>query len=101
VERPRVTDTYVDRLFRSFPNPFSRATSIGFSLARASGVELAVFNVTGQVVKTLVREVRQPGYHMVRWDGRDEAEHRVSPGVYFYQMTAGQYRSVDKMLVLR
>jgi hypothetical protein len=96
-----ITEILTDRLFQNFPNPFGRSTTIGYTLARDGHIEITVFNVNGQRVKTLISEQRHAGRHSAIWHGLDEHGRRVSPGVYFYRMTLGGYRSVKKMLVLR
>ena len=90
-----------NNLFQNFPNPFSLSTAILYTVAREDPVEIAVFNVRGQRMTTLVRESTGPGRYRVHWDGRDARGQVVSPGVYFYRLTIGSYKSVRKMLVLR
>jgi hypothetical protein len=68
------------------PNPFNPSTTISFSIPRESVVSLAVYNLGGQVVRTLVNDIRATGNHTVTWDGRDSSGRDVSSGVYLYRL---------------
>ncbi len=88
-------------LSQNYPNPFNPTTQIRYGLPKAEKVELAVFNSLGQKVKTLVSEFQEAGFHTVTWDGVNEAGQRVSSGIYFYKIKAGDFRQVRKMLLVR
>lgn len=60
-----------------------------------------MYNISGQLVKTLVSECMSPGYHSVRWDGKDEHGNKVAAGIYLYRMSAGDYQAVKKLTVIR
>ena len=75
-------------LRQNVPNPFNPATSIRFSLPRAGAVELAVFDVRGRRVRTLVDGEVASGVHTVRWTGDDDGGARVASGVYFARLVA-------------
>lgn len=83
------------------PNPFSAATRIAFTLPNGGPVELAVYNVQGQMVRSLLSEVREAGVHRALWDGRDTNGNAVSNGVYFYRLTAEGKSLTKKMAVVR
>jgi hypothetical protein len=83
-----------------FPNPFNPTTSIEFSLPHSSKVELAIYNLKGQVVKTLVNRNLAAGKHIVNWNGKDSAGDSVSSGVYFYKLQTDS-REVMKKMILR
>ena len=89
------------RLHQNTPNPFNPATAIAFQLAHETRVELVVYNMVGQRVRLLVREVRPAGRYQVSWDGKDERGRNASSGVYFYRMTAEGFRTTRRMLLLR
>jgi hypothetical protein len=91
------------RLDSARPNPFSTTVSIDFSIPAGSHdrVEIRVFNVHGQAVRTLVDGVRLAGRHDVRWDGRDDTGARVAAGTYFYRMSAGPYEATRKIVYTR
>jgi len=88
-------------MHQNFPNPFTHSTTIAYSVAKASRVEIQVFNVRGQKVKTLVSEHALPGRYFTAWDGKSESGDEASPGVYLCRMTVADYRSAKKMLFLR
>ncbi|GJM45369.1 MAG: hypothetical protein DHS20C21_22110 [Gemmatimonadota bacterium] len=83
------------------PNPFSAATRIQFSVPERTHVELAVYNVSGQVVRTLSSGVREAGTQDALWDGRDAAGNKVSSGLYFYRLTAAGESITKKMTVMK
>jgi hypothetical protein len=90
-----------DRLFQNFPNPFRASTAIAYTLTANSMVGLSVFNVHGQSVRTLVYQNQAPGSYAAVWDGCDQAGEKVSPGIYFYRLDAGNHRTVRKMVLAR
>jgi hypothetical protein len=88
-------------LSESFPNPFRAETQIRYQLPRPGFVTVAIYDLSGQRIKTLVNEHRDAGYYAVRWDGRSQDGKTVSNGVYFCRMKAGTYTAVKKILLLR
>jgi FlgD Ig-like domain len=83
------------------PNPFNPTTTIQFVLPSRGPVRLAVYSAAGQLVRTLVDDVRAPGQHDVVWDGRDDHGAVVGSGVYFYRLTAGKWAETKKMVLLK
>jgi photosystem II stability/assembly factor-like uncharacterized protein len=83
------------------PNPFRSATSVAFTLSRASNVEVSVFDIAGRRVRVLESGRRAAGPHEVRWDGRDASGAGVSSGVYFVKVEADGEVRAAKMSVLR
>ncbi|MCP4583756.1 MAG: T9SS type A sorting domain-containing protein, partial [candidate division Zixibacteria bacterium] len=73
-------------LAQNYPNPFNPNTTIAFALPTAVGVKIKVYNVNGQMVKTLVDELRPAGKYEENWDGTDNHGRSVSSGLYFYSM---------------
>ncbi len=86
-------------LDQNYPNPFNANTNIFFSLDAPSRVELVVYNILGEKVRTLVSEERAAGAHEVAFDGRDNKGKSLSSGVYFYKLNAGD-RVVTKQMML-
>jgi len=84
------------RLSQNYPNPFNPSTTISFNLPRRARVKLRIFDILGREVATLVDEEKQPGSYSVRWDARP-----IASGVYFYELRAGSYRGVKKMVLIR
>ncbi len=89
-------------LLQNFPNPFNPETTIGYELAESADVTLQIYNVVGQVVRTLmVAEPQSVGRYQVRWDGMDDRGMPVSSGIYFYQISAGKFQDVRKLMLLK
>ena len=89
-------------LANNFPNPFNPTTTIQYALPRAADVELTVYNVVGQPVRTLVAEHQSAGRYAVEWDATDDSGRSLSAGVYFYRLQAGgEFLKVKKMLLLK
>ena len=85
----------------NFPNPFRRSTTICFDNTQTGDVELNIFNIKGQKIKTLIDCYMSPGRSEVYWDGKDEDNKRVSDGVYFYRVNIDEKTEiVRKMVVL-
>lgn len=88
-------------LLQNFPNPFNPETTIGYELAESADVTLQIYNVVGQVVRTLVAEPQSAGRYQVRWNGMDDRGTPVSSGIYFYQVSAGKFQDVRKLMLLK
>jgi spore coat protein A len=88
-------------LGQNIPNPFNPTTRISFSLVENAGVELAIYNVAGQRVRSLVNSVYPSGDHVVEWDGRDERGNGVTSGVYFYRLKTGELEITRKMMMIK
>jgi len=91
----------VTRLGANTPNPFNPTTSIAYSMREAGPVTIEIFNVRGQLVKTLVNDVMAAGPHSVIWNGDDDSGASVGSGVYFYKMGTGRYTATKKMILLK
>jgi hypothetical protein len=89
------------RLEQNSPNPFNPQTAIRFTLDARESVTLAVYDVSGRLVRTLVSGTRNVGAHSVTWDGRDNAGATVGSGVYFYRLDAGKFSATRKMILLK
>lgn len=85
----------------NFPNPFHPQTTIRYCVKEASPVTIGIYNVKGQLVKTLVSEAKASGNYSATWNGRDHSNQAVSSGVYFYQMRAGKYSNTKKMILMK
>ncbi len=85
----------------SYPNPFNPQTTISFGLPKGSEVELVIYNVLGQKVRTLFHGYFQTGWHNITWDGSDDAGSSMASGVYLLRMKADEFVSTHKMTLLR
>jgi len=89
-------------LHENFPNPFNPETQIRFSVGGQENVKLIIYDVMGRQVRTLVNgESFRPGFHVVNWDGLDNAGHKVASGMYIYRIKAGDFIADKKMLLVK
>ena len=90
-------------LSQNFPNPFNPSTTIEFGVPGEAfqDVSLKVFNVLGQAVKELVNAQLPAGRHSVIWNGKDNLGAQVSSGVYFYQLNAGEFVAIKKLVLMK
>ncbi len=90
-------------LHQNFPNPFNPDTTIKYDLAESADVTLQIYNVLGQVIRTLVAsEAQNAGRYQIRWNGMDDRGVPVSSGIYFYQISAdGKFSDVRKLMLLK
>ncbi len=84
-----------------YPNPFNPETNIRFALKQDSDVEISVYNIKGQKVKTLRREHFVKGEHVVTWKGKDNSNSDVGSGVYFIRLKTGSTEQIRKAILLK
>jgi hypothetical protein len=88
-------------LEQNYPNPFNPNTVIRYSIVSPSLVSLKIFDILGREVKTLVNKEQVNGVYEVNWDGDDELGNKVSTGVYFYRLDAGDFVQTKKMMLIK
>ena len=88
-------------LAQNAPNPFNPSTTIKFTIAEDRYVTLAVYDVSGRLVKTLVDRNMKADFYHVAWDGRNDGGRMVASGIYFYRLRAGSFVQSHKMILLR
>ncbi len=86
---------------KNYPNPFNPITTIKFSVPISGHVSLKVFNVRGELVRTLVDEVRSADTYVMEWDGTDDRGQGVASGVYFYETKTNGKSIVNKMALVK
>jgi hypothetical protein len=85
-----------------YPNPFNPATTIAYSLPEAARVSIVVYDAIGQEIRSLARSSETAaGRYSIQWDARDNSGRRVASGVYFAHITAGNFKNVQKMMLLK
>lgn len=94
IQHAEVPLTY--ELSQNYPNPFNSSTNVKFSIVKMSYVNITIYDMLGRKVQTPVSEVLQPGMHKVSVDAS-----KLSSGVYFYCMEAGDFIDTKKMILLR
>jgi len=86
----------------NFPNPFNLQTTISFSIKNQSDIELTIYNIKGQKIKTLIHNKFAKGSHSIIWNADDELKNSVSPGIYFYKLNVnGKTEAVKRCLLLK
>jgi hypothetical protein len=90
-------------LSQNSPNPFNPSTTIKYQVPEgdAARVQIVVYNIRGQKVVTLVDELKESGDYSVNWNGQNTSGQRVSSGVYFYRMSAGEFPAMRKMVIVK
>ncbi len=90
-------------LGQNYPNPFNPSTSISYYVGTETAVRvsLRVYNLAGQLVKTLVDEEKAPGEHQVIWDGKNQQGDEVASGVYFYRLSVMNFSDSRRMVLLK
>jgi len=94
------------QLSQNYPNPFNPSTTLQYTIGGLTNgppvfVRLAIYNILGQEVRTLVAELQQPGGYHVKWDGTDNGGKRGPSGVYIYRLIAGSYVSAKTMALVK
>ncbi len=88
-------------LGQNYPNPFNPTTTIEFSMPNTAGVSVRVYNVLGQVVKTLVNGTLPAGVHRVQWDATDQSGASVSSGLYIYRMETEAFQATKTLVLMK
>ncbi|NOZ61973.1 MAG: T9SS type A sorting domain-containing protein [Calditrichaeota bacterium] len=88
-------------LEQNYPNPFNMETRINYQLAAPGRVEISIFNTMGQKVRTLVSADQTVGVHELVWDGKNDAGHVLSSGVYLIKMFVNHFRLSRKILLMK
>ncbi len=91
----------ITKLGNAYPNPFNPETHINFAISEDSHVNLSIYNVLGQKVKTFYNEEMAPGNYSITWKGLDSKNMKCSSGIYFYRLQTNNYKSIKKMLLLK
>lgn len=91
---------YVYKLEQNYPNPFNPSTNIKFSISQNEHVEIVIYNILGQKVKTLVNKKLLAGFHQVVWDGKNDQGLKVSTGIYLLKMKSKDFIQTRKMMIV-
>lgn len=99
VEEAPIINHY--ELVQNYPNPFNPSTTIKFNMPEANYVSLKVYNMLGQEIRSLIKEHKAAGTHIITWDGKDNYGNNVSSGAYLYKIIAGKFIQTKKMLLIK
>ena len=89
------------QLFQNYPNPFNPQTVIKYDLPNPGHVNVTVYNILGQKVKTLMDEHQEAGHKSVNWNGKDGKGKDVASGIYFYKIKTVGFEKTKKMVLLK
>ncbi len=87
-------------LWQNCPNPFAPDTRIRYTLADITDITLKVYDASGRKIRTLVERDLSGGYHETHWDGKDDQDQSVSPGIYYCRLSSGSATDSKKMILL-
>lgn len=96
-----IVPALITELKQNYPNPFNPETAIEFNIQKDTEANLSIYNIKGQIVKTLHSGLIKAGEHRIIWNGNDEHGREVSSGIYFYRLTTDHYDQVNKMLLVK
>jgi hypothetical protein len=89
------------RLLTNYPNPFNMETTISFELAKQEQVCLQIYNISGQLVRTLLNDSRKSGFYKMTWDGKNQIGQMVGSGIYYCIISADSFRDHIKLVLLK
>ena len=98
--QPATKPTYF-ALGQNYPNPFNPQTQIGYQLSEDMHINIAVYNIHGQLVTTLVNETKSPGSYSVSWNATDQNGLQVAGGIYIARMLSKNYSASRKLTLIR
>lgn len=99
-EEPGITPARL-LLKQNFPNPFNPSTTISFTLAHQGQTHLAIYNLKGQLVTSLINEILPEGTHHRVWNGKDSKDKAVASGIYYYRLQQEGNTATHKMLLMK
>ena len=88
-------------LHQNYPNPFNPITTLRYNVPEKILVSISIFDISGNLIKMLVNEVKSAGFYSARWDAINEKGLPISAGVYFYKIQAGNFVDTKKMILLK
>jgi hypothetical protein len=106
VDDPTIVENgprFTNSLSQNYPNPFNPTTVIPYSIAKDGHVSLKIYNVSGQLIRTLVNELQHPigGGRTAVWDGKDDTGTSVASGIYFYRLVTINFSKTKKLVLLK
>jgi len=88
-------------LFQNYPNPFNQTTTIEYHIATAGEVEIFIFNIGGQLVRTIALHHQLPGVYRTTWDGKNGEGKIVASGLYIYHLKFGNTIHSKRMILIK
>jgi hypothetical protein len=88
-------------LAQNYPNPFNPNTTIRYTLNRTADVKLAIYDVSGKLIRTLVDAEKDAGFYSVNWNGEDDSGKNVGSGIYLYRLESDNFEQTKRMILIR
>ena len=88
-------------LKQNYPNPFNPTTTISYALPKSSHIRLDIYNIHGQLIKTLENSPKEAGFHSIVWNATNKSGNKVSSGIYFYRLRSSEFVLTKKLLLLK
>ncbi len=101
IDDPIVIPIMADRLNGNYPNPFNPSTTISYQLKQDGKVNIEIYNIKGQKVRTLINSIQKRGKQTVQWNGTDDLGQNVGSGVYFCKMQTLNLSETCKMILMK
>ena len=89
------------KLYQNYPNPFNPTTQIKYDLPEDQFVNITIYDVMGRKVRSLMNDSQTAGYHSLRWDAKNDIGEGIAAGMYIYNIQAGEFRAMKKMVLLK
>jgi len=89
------------QLYQNYPNPFNPTTTINFELPQKTELQIVVYNLLGQHIRTLAESTFEAGRYRIEWDGKNEAGFRQASGIYIYRFESKSYVKTLKMILMK
>ncbi len=89
------------RLLSNYPNPFNPTTKIAFEIPQSENVSLKIYNINGELIRTVTNETLPAGHFEKVWDGKNDFGTEVSSGIYIYRLTAGNFDRSARMVLMK
>ncbi|MGC9362057.1 MAG: FlgD immunoglobulin-like domain containing protein, partial [Candidatus Syntrophosphaera sp.] len=86
---------------KASPNPSKDGTSISFDLKAPASTSVRIYNIKGQIIRTLMENNTLQGKQNVTWDGKDQSGRKVTAGIYFAKITADKYCTTQKLIIMK
>ena len=102
-DKSSVAEATVDGFLvnQNYPNPFNSSTQISYQLANDSNIRVNIYNLKGELVKSLFEGFQQQGFHNIEWNGDSQSNLSVTSGIYFCRISTKQFTSNQKMILLK
>ena len=91
----------INKLGNNYPNPFNPRTIINYSITKSGSVKVSIYNIKGQIVRTLVNDNKEAGRYSAVWNGKDNNNKDVASGLYLYRIESLDFSATKKMMLMK